>query len=242
MCSQPLYESHPTHKPPKTRAHTTRLWGVGSGYTKLAVVIVLGKRPATFRTRKLSPTTPMVLHPTGCGRVGNRRNHTTNKGVGGRAFGKKEHTPVFPSNAPPPTPLSHTTILNTPHIAPNTPHANTQPGGKPGSPHTHHTVHTRHNRTQRVKDDPYLNQPHPQHANTPSFTDTNTGQGDTRSKQGTTHPLFRRQRAVHQPHRRRISRSTHTPTRTYLSTPKPQHPTRAPPLPTSATPGTAPHI
>lgn len=64
----------------------------------------MGKRPATFRTRKLSPTTPMVLHPTGCGRVGNRRNHTTNKGVGGRAFGKREHAcvPCFPMLHPPP--------------------------------------------------------------------------------------------------------------------------------------------
>ena len=32
-----------------------------------------GKRPVTFRTRKLSPPAPMVLHPGGCGRVGHRR-------------------------------------------------------------------------------------------------------------------------------------------------------------------------
>ena len=36
-----------------------------------------GKRPDPFRTRKLSPPTPMVLHPEGCGRVGNRRPTTT---------------------------------------------------------------------------------------------------------------------------------------------------------------------
>ena len=44
--------------------------------TTFAVVIVVGKRPETFRTRKLSPQTPMVLHPTECGRVGHRRNIT----------------------------------------------------------------------------------------------------------------------------------------------------------------------
>src|SRR5947208_279054 len=32
-----------------------------------------GKRPVPSRTRKLSPPAPMVLHPTGCGRVGHRR-------------------------------------------------------------------------------------------------------------------------------------------------------------------------
>ena len=32
-----------------------------------------GKRPVTFRTRKLSPPAPMVLHSGGCGRVGHRR-------------------------------------------------------------------------------------------------------------------------------------------------------------------------
>ena len=32
-----------------------------------------GKHPATFRTRKLSPSAPMVLHGELCGRVGRRR-------------------------------------------------------------------------------------------------------------------------------------------------------------------------
>ena len=32
-----------------------------------------GKRPAPFRTRKLSPSAPMVLHLLRCGRVGRRR-------------------------------------------------------------------------------------------------------------------------------------------------------------------------
>ena len=42
--------------------------------TSLVVVIAPGKRPATFRTWKLSPAAPMVLQPTGCGRVGHRHN------------------------------------------------------------------------------------------------------------------------------------------------------------------------
>ena len=38
------------------------------------VVTAPGKRPATFRTWKLSPAAPMVLQPIGCGRVGHRHN------------------------------------------------------------------------------------------------------------------------------------------------------------------------
>src|SRR5947208_16677081 len=34
-----------------------------------------GKRPAPFRTRKLSPSAPMVLPPREGGRVGHRRTH-----------------------------------------------------------------------------------------------------------------------------------------------------------------------
>ena len=37
-----------------------------------------GKRPVPFRTRKLSPPAPMVLHPRECGRVGHRRTHHQN--------------------------------------------------------------------------------------------------------------------------------------------------------------------
>ena len=40
---------------------------------KVTAAIAWGKRPDPFRTRKLRPTAPMVLHPTGCGRVGHRR-------------------------------------------------------------------------------------------------------------------------------------------------------------------------
>ena len=44
---------------------------------KVTAVIAWGKRPVPFRTRKLRPTAPMVLHPGGCGRVGHRRNIIT---------------------------------------------------------------------------------------------------------------------------------------------------------------------
>src|SRR5690606_35548216 len=46
----------------------------------VTAVIASGKRPVTFRTRKLSLTAPMVLHRGRCGRVGHRR--TTIDGVG----------------------------------------------------------------------------------------------------------------------------------------------------------------
>ena len=36
------------------------------------------KRPAPSRTRKLSPGTAMILHPTGCGKVAHRHHNTYN--------------------------------------------------------------------------------------------------------------------------------------------------------------------
>lgn len=69
-CLQPLYKSHSTHTPNTGGVEQHKR------VTTFAVVIVVGKRPETFRTRKLSPQTPMVLHPTECGRVGHRRNTT----------------------------------------------------------------------------------------------------------------------------------------------------------------------
>ena len=78
---QPLYEPRPTHPPPNpphggpghpaTRRANKK---GGDGRHRLVVVTAPGKRPATFRTWKLSPAAPMVLHPRGCGRVGNRHN------------------------------------------------------------------------------------------------------------------------------------------------------------------------
>ena len=50
---------------------TPRHQGAGA---RVTAVIAWGKRPVPFRTRKLRPTAPMVLHPGGCGRVGHRRN------------------------------------------------------------------------------------------------------------------------------------------------------------------------
>src|SRR3569833_2315644 len=42
----------------------------------VSVVIAVGKHPVPFRTRKLSPPAPMVLHRGRCGRVGHRRTET----------------------------------------------------------------------------------------------------------------------------------------------------------------------
>src|SRR5437764_2844613 len=56
---------HSTHTQP-TRDHLK--CGID-----VTAAIAEGKRPATFRTRKLSPPAPMVLHPRECGRVGRRR-------------------------------------------------------------------------------------------------------------------------------------------------------------------------
>ena len=48
--------------------------GCGAGsVTSVSAAIARGKRPVPFRTRKLRPTAPMVLHPRECGRVGHRR-------------------------------------------------------------------------------------------------------------------------------------------------------------------------
>ena len=66
---QPLYEPRSTHTP--TRKQTA---GGTVLNTSLVVVTAPGKRPATFRTWKLSPAAPMVLQPIGCGRVGHRHN------------------------------------------------------------------------------------------------------------------------------------------------------------------------
>src|SRR4051794_29200684 len=49
------------------------LLGSGVQLHSVSVVIALGKRPVTFRTRKLSLSAPMVLQGGPCGRVGHRR-------------------------------------------------------------------------------------------------------------------------------------------------------------------------
>ena len=49
---------------------------------RVSVVIAKGKRPVTFRTRKLSPSAPMVLPRGRGGRVGRRRTYFTNSHPG----------------------------------------------------------------------------------------------------------------------------------------------------------------
>lgn len=66
-----------TTNPPNPSS--TVLWGLARS-TRLAAVMAWGKRPEPFRTRKLSPTAPMVLHLGGCGRVGHHRNTTKHEG------------------------------------------------------------------------------------------------------------------------------------------------------------------
>src|SRR2546429_8568710 len=68
MLTRPLCNSEPTHHPPRG--------GWFDSWIDVTAAIAEGKRPATFRTRKLSPPAPMVLHPRECGRVGRRRTTT----------------------------------------------------------------------------------------------------------------------------------------------------------------------
>ena len=90
------YTNHdqPTPPPRHTTGQDTPPHGGptkgGDGRHDLVVVTAPGKRPATFRTWKLSPAAPMVLHPRGCGRVGNR--HNTPPGGGPRTQARPPHT------------------------------------------------------------------------------------------------------------------------------------------------------
>jgi hypothetical protein len=52
-----------------------RMWLM---FHRVSAVIAVGKHPVTFRTRKLSPPAPMVLHRGRCGRVGRRRTNHLN--------------------------------------------------------------------------------------------------------------------------------------------------------------------
>ena len=61
------HDNVPTNLPP-----TPVKPGAGPVH-RVTAVIAWGKRPVPFRTRKLRPTAPMVLHPRECGRVGHRR-------------------------------------------------------------------------------------------------------------------------------------------------------------------------
>lgn len=57
--------------------HGSGVRGGGAPAGRVTAVIATGKRPVPFRTRKLSLSAPMVLHSTGCGRVGHRRTPVT---------------------------------------------------------------------------------------------------------------------------------------------------------------------
>src|ERR1700750_1456746 len=60
-------QTHPVFDPPVVDPT-----GFGHVHTVTAATAA-GKHPDPSRTRKLSQPAPMVLHPTGCGRVGRRR-------------------------------------------------------------------------------------------------------------------------------------------------------------------------
>ena len=66
--------------------------GRGPG-EKVTAVIAWGKRPVPFRTRKLRPTAPMVLHPGGCGRVGHRRTTIRSRPPNPHGSGGLPHQP-----------------------------------------------------------------------------------------------------------------------------------------------------
>ena len=67
------YTNHDQPTPPHAHKQEAERGGTVLN-TKLVVVTAPGKRPAPFRTWKLSPAAPMVLQPIGCGRVGHRHN------------------------------------------------------------------------------------------------------------------------------------------------------------------------
>ena len=85
--------------------------------TSLVVVIAPGIRPATFRTWKLSPAAPMVLQPTGCGRVGHRHNTLQASG--------QEPNGSWPLRFP-----TRKTTVNDRHTHKTTPNEHTRLSGK----------------------------------------------------------------------------------------------------------------
>ena len=158
---QPLYEPRPTHPPPNpphggpgrhTAARSTRTTAGqqkgGDGRHNLVVVTAPGKRPATFRTWKLSPAAPMVLHPRGCGRVGNRHNTPPRGG------------PAHQCEAPPHTPTRATTREH----ARNHTHTRAPPARTQHRPRQHASAKPAH--STRTRDDarntahPPATQPH----------------------------------------------------------------------------------
>lgn len=76
-------QDQPQHQPPPQGG------GSCTARQDVSVVIAGEPRPAPFRTRKLRPPAPMVLHPPGCGRVGHRRAHNPKQG-------RRPHTTTHP--------------------------------------------------------------------------------------------------------------------------------------------------
>jgi hypothetical protein len=73
-----------TH-PPTPEQHTGQPGETGPVHNRTTVhpvtaAIAARKHPDPSRTRKLSQPAPMVLHPTGCGRVGRRRTFFSKRG------------------------------------------------------------------------------------------------------------------------------------------------------------------
>ena len=130
-------QDQPQHQPPNNRV------GVCTARQDVSVVIAGEPRPAPFRTRKLRPPAPMVLHPPGCGRVGHRRAHNQRKGRrphttphdGGPHGVGPPHTPQTPT--PPRTPTRQAGLPHPPHQAPHT-HQTPTPPHTPHQKARHH--------------------------------------------------------------------------------------------------------
>ena len=120
LCSQPLYESHPTHKPPK-HARTPRACGGGEWIHQTCGGHSIGETPGNIPNLEAKPNNADGTAPD---RVWESRKppqpHHKN-GVGGRAKETKEHTPVFPIQRSTPHPSFTHTTLNTPTTILNTP-------------------------------------------------------------------------------------------------------------------------
>ena len=82
---QPHHPTHPHTRGPGTYGVTHHTYKptpptTNGGVHKVTAAIATGKHPEPSRTRKLSLPAPMVLRPTGRGRVGRRRTYITRRG------------------------------------------------------------------------------------------------------------------------------------------------------------------